>query len=100
MLELWPKILTFNAPETFPINPISIGLVFKYAKRLEITKASPAPIVSTTLLVNAGISKIFSLVLIKQPFFPVVTIKTFAFGRLLELSKSFLKKYFYHALQV
>ena len=69
MLELWPKILTFNAPETFPINPISIGLVFKYAKRLEITKnASPAPIVSTTVFVKAGISKIFSLVFIKQPF--------------------------------
>ena len=42
------------------MNPISIGLDFKYAKRLEITKnASPAPIVSTTVLVKAGISKFF-----------------------------------------
>ena len=67
-----------------PINPISVGLDFKYANRLDITKnASPAPIVSTTVLVKAGISMISFLIFIKQPFLPVVTIKTFDFGSFL-----------------
>ena len=53
------------------MKPISIGLDFKYAKRLEITKnASPDfPIVSTTVLVKAGISIISFLIFIKHPFF-------------------------------
>ena len=56
MLLLCPKILTFSAPATLPKKPISIGSIFNNEYNEEITKkASPAPNVSTTLFVNAGI---------------------------------------------
>ena len=62
--------------------------------------ASPAPIVSTTLFVKAGIFMILFFIFNKHPFFPVVTMKIFAFGNFFVSVKSFLKMNFYRALQV
>ena len=78
-----------------------MGFDFKYANKLEITKnASPAPIVSTTLLVNAGIFMILFFIFNKHPFFPVVTMNIFAFGNFLYSLKVSLMMNFYRALPV
>ena len=56
-------MLTFIAPETFPKKPTSNELAFIDAKSADKTKnTSPAPIVSTTVSVNAGISKKLKIV--------------------------------------
>ena len=69
------------------MKPISIGLDFKYAKRLEITKNASRPYSINNCVGESSISIISFLIFIKHPFFPVVTIKTFDFGRFCELVK-------------